>query len=158
MLSSADSPRMSSGGTQRSVISASKVEPWTGTDNESLELIYNPGGGKGSQRFTPTPPLQKEIKAFKPAENGLLYVGNKGFSGMENVNAVDSEGLSALHRAVRVDDITTVVSLLDNGADINLMSKSGFTPLHTAARYVKLVYHIYSIKRPPQISAQAPCK
>ena len=54
---------------------------------------------------------------------------------MENVNAVDSEGLSALQRAVRVDDVRAVISLLDNGADINLAGKAGFTPLHTAVRY-----------------------
>lgn len=135
MLLSADSPGLLSRGTQRSNVSVSKVEPWTGTDNESLELISNPGSGKGSRNLIPTPPLEKGIQAFKPAGNGLLYFANGSFSGVEDVNALDSEGLSALHRAVRFDDVTAVVSLLDNGADINLAGSSGFTPLHTAVRY-----------------------
>ncbi|KAJ7385745.1 hypothetical protein OS493_013778 [Desmophyllum pertusum] len=54
---------------------------------------------------------------------------------MENVNDMDSEGLSALHRTVRVNDVGTVVSLLDNGADVNLAGNSGITPLHTAVRF-----------------------
>lgn len=134
MFLSPDSPSLSSRGTQRSNISLTKVEPWT--DHDSLELISYPGSGKGSRKITPTPPLEKEIQASKPVENGLLYFANDSFSGVENVNALDREGLSALHRAVRVDDVATVVFLLDNDADINLAGKSGFTPLHTAVKYV----------------------
>ena len=108
-------------------------------DNESLELISNPGSAKGSRNASPTPPLGEEIQPFKPVENGYLNLAGDVFSGMENVNAAGSDSLSALHRAIRVDDVAAVVSLLDNGADINLSDSSGFTPLHAAVRYVELL-------------------
>jgi len=103
-----------------------------------LELTSNPGSGKRSRKIIPTPPLEKEIQAYKPAavENGLLYFPNDSFSGLENMNALDKEGFSALHRAVLVDDVATVVFLLDNDADINLVGNGGFTPLHSAVKYV----------------------
>ena len=59
---------------------------------------------------------------------------------MENLNAIDGEGLSVLHRAVRTDNIQAVRTLLDNGADINLKGKDGFTPLLAAVRYVLRAY------------------
>ena len=108
-------------------------------DNESLELISNPGSAKGSQNASPTPPLGEEIQPFKPVENGYLNLAGDVFSGMENVKASGSDSLSALHRAIRVDDVAAVVSLLDNGADINLPDKNSFTPLHAAIRYVHVL-------------------
>ena len=114
----------------RSNLSLSKVEPLI--DSEFLELISNPGNAKGSRNVSPTPLLGNETQAFKPVDS---------FSGMEHMYDVDGEGLSALHRAVRVGDVATVVSLLDNGADINLSSKGGLTPLHAAVRYVHVFNH-----------------
>ena len=64
-----------------------------------------------------------------------LYLTNGTFKGMENLNAIDGEGLSVLHRAVRANNIQAVRTLLDNGADINLKDKDGFTPLYAAVRY-----------------------
>ena len=52
---------------------------------------------------------------------------------------IDHDGLSALHRAVRVNNIQDVKNMLDCGADINLKDKEGFTPIHTAVRYVGLI-------------------
>ena len=136
---SPDSSSLSSRGTQRSNISLTKVEPWT--DNDSLELVSNPGSGKRALKIIPTPPLEKEIQAYKPVvAKGLLNFVNDNFSGVENVNALDREGLSALHRAVRIDDAATVVFLLDSDADINLVGEAGFTPLHTAVKYVDGIY------------------
>lgn len=130
-----DSPNLASRGTVTSNLSLSKVQPLI--DSEYLELISNPGSAKGSRNTSPAPLLEKEIQAFKPVENGLMKFSNESFIGMEQMNDVDGEGLSALHRAVRVGDVATVVALLDNGADINLLGKSGLTPLHVAVRYVK---------------------
>ena len=117
----------------RSTLSLSKVEPLM--DSEYLELITNPGSAKGSRNVSPAPLLGKEIQAFKPVENGLMK-SNENVLGMEQMNDVDGEGLSALHRAVRINDVATVVALLDNGADINLLGNNGLTPLHAAIRYV----------------------
>ena len=125
---------MASRGTQKSNLSLSKVEPLI--DSEFLELISNPGSAKGSRNVSPTPLLGKDIQAFKPV--GVMNFSSDSFSGMERMYDVDGEGLSALHRAVRVGDVATVVSLLDNGADINLSGKGGLTPLHAAVRYVHL--------------------
>lgn len=130
-----DSPVLSSRGTQRSTLSASKVRPWF--DNEGLELISNPGSGNGSRHQTPTPPIEIEIKPFKPTQNGLLHFSaDASLLNTGDINALDDEGLSALHRAVRLDDVEGVTSLLDNGADINILGMSGHTPLHAAVRYV----------------------
>jgi len=116
-----------------STLSLSKVEPLI--NSEYLELITNPGSAKGSRNVSPAPLPGKEIQAFKPIENGLRKFSNESFIGMEKMNDIDGEGLSALHRAVRAGDVATVVALLDNGADINLLGKSGLTPLHAAVRF-----------------------
>ena len=44
----------------------------------------------------------------------------------------DKSGVAPLHRAVRTRSSEAVRSLLENGADLRLMSKSGSTPLHLA--------------------------
>ena len=132
-------------------LSLSKVEPLI--DSEYLELITNPGSAKGSRNTSPALLLGKEIQAFKPVENGLMKFSNENFIGMEQMNDVDGEGLSALHRAVRVGDVASVVALLDNGADINVLGKSGLTPLHAAVRYVKFKGEVWhsddSARLPP---------
>ena len=134
------SPKPSSGGTQRSNMSFNKVEPRF--KNDSLELISNPGSGKITQKFIHSISPEDEVQVFKPVQSGLpLYFTNGTFEGMENLNTMDSEGLSVLHRAVLANNIQTVRSLLDNGADINLKGKDGFTPLHAAVRYVLCFYH-----------------
>ena len=143
ILLSSDNPRLTSGGSQRSNTSINKVEPWF--DNEALELIANPGSGKGSRNVTQTPPEETEVQAFKPAMNSFIYFPNEGFTANGNVNALDREGLSALHRAVRANDVGAVVSLLENGADINLEDRSGLKPLVTAARYVDVPQQHYAL-------------
>lgn len=147
ILIHSDSPIMASRGT---VLSLSKVEPLI--NSEYLELVSDPGSAKGSRNVSPTALLRKEIQAFKPVENGLT----NGFSyenslDMEEINDVDSEGLSALHRAVRVGDVVTVVALLDKGADINVLGKSGLTPLHAAVRYVQFEGSSSESTHPPPI-------
>ncbi len=49
-----------------------------------------------------------------------------------DVNYADTAGNTALHRAVKNEDIQTVGILLEAGADVNCANKHGETPLHTA--------------------------
>ena len=134
---SSGSPKPSSGGTQRSNTSLSKVRPLIYSD--SLELISNPGSTKSSRKLIP-PIDDHVVQAFKPVKTGLpLYFANGSSGEMENLNTIDRDGLSALHRAVRINNIQDVKNMMDCGADINLKDKDGFTPIHTAVRYVGLI-------------------
>jgi len=49
-------------------------------------------------------------------------------------NAVDSDGVTPLHRAVRTRSLPAVRALLDAGANIRQPNKRGSTPLHLAVR------------------------
>ena len=53
---------------------------------------------------------------------------------ISEVNSQDNQGLSALHHAARYGDVKLVDILLDNGADIDLQTRTGrATPLWIAA-------------------------
>lgn len=49
-------------------------------------------------------------------------------------NAVDSDGVAPLHRAVRTRSLAAVRALLDGGANVRQPNKRGSTPLHLAVR------------------------
>jgi len=49
-------------------------------------------------------------------------------------NALDSDGVAPLHRAVRTRSLPAVRALLDGGADPKLPNKAGSTPLHLAVQ------------------------
>lgn len=51
------------------------------------------------------------------------------------VNAKDENGVTRLHSAVTVVDLTVARFLLENGADPNVADKSGQTPLYLAAQF-----------------------
>ena len=51
------------------------------------------------------------------------------------VEALDSFGMSALHRAARDGNAEMTKDLIARGADINKRSPNGWTPLHLAARH-----------------------
>ena len=138
---SSGSPKPSSGGTQRSNTSLSKVRPLIYGD--SLELMSNPGSTKSSRK--PIHPIDgRDVQAFEPVKSGLpLYFANGALEEMaDNLNTIDRDGLSALHRAVRVNNIQDVKNMLDYGADVNLKDKDGFTPIHTAVRYLQ--FYVWS--------------
>ena len=84
--------------------------------------------------------MEAQVQAFQPSMNSFIYFPNQSFKANGNVNVLDREGLSALHRAVRANDVGAVISLLENGADINFADRSGLTPLLTAARYVEVLH------------------
>ena len=49
-------------------------------------------------------------------------------------NAVDSDGVAPLHRAVRTRSLAAVRALLDGGANVRQPNKRGSTPMHLAVR------------------------
>ena len=49
-------------------------------------------------------------------------------------NALDSSGVSPLHRAVRTRSCAAVRALLDGGADVHRPNKAGSTPMHLAVK------------------------
>ena len=55
-----------------------------------------------------------------------------------NVNAVDEDGNTALHRAADKGHMEVVTALLAAGADTNLQDKLGRTALHWAAYYGRI--------------------
>lgn len=52
----------------------------------------------------------------------------------DGVNSpIDEEGTTLLHLAANSDDPTSLLILLDHGANIDWQNAEGFTPLHVAA-------------------------
>ncbi|RYE85322.1 MAG: ankyrin repeat domain-containing protein [Methanosarcinales archaeon] len=65
------------------------------------------------------------------------------------VDVQDAEGVSALHLACRVGDLSAVEALLYAGADVSMCALENVTPLHIAARaghanIVKLLCHAHA--------------
>ncbi|XP_068755480.1 transient receptor potential cation channel subfamily A member 1-like isoform X1 [Montipora capricornis] len=122
-LTQVGSPKPWSGGKQRSVSSLNKIQPWL-DDSDFLELISNPGSGRGQRRFTQLPVEMDAVRPYHPDP----LIGS--FTGTKN-----STGLPNLHRAVRADCFWSIGNLLDKGADINEKDRDGLTPLHAATRF-----------------------
>lgn len=117
-------------------MSLSKVEPLI--YSESIELLSNPGSTNVRRKLIHPMQTNRDFQVFQSAQNGLpLDFYNDALEEMENLNKIDRDGLSAIHRAVRGNKIQTVRILLDYGADINLKDKDGFTALHAGVRYVR---------------------
>ena len=111
-------------------MSLSKVGPLL--YSESIELLSNPGSTNIRRK------LIHPMQTNRDFQNDLpLDFNNDALEEMENLNKIDRDGLSAIHRAVRGNKIQTVRILLDYGADINLKDKDGFTALHAGVRYVR---------------------
>lgn len=51
------------------------------------------------------------------------------------LNAIDREGMTPLHVAVRFNHVDIGKLLIENGANVNACQSNGVTPLHLAARY-----------------------
>ncbi len=68
----------------------------------------------------PAPETQQEVICF------LLGKG-------ADIQETDSNGVTALHRAVRFQSVAAIEKLLRQGADVNVVDRrSGSTPLHRA--------------------------
>ena len=53
----------------------------------------------------------------------------------EMLSAKDNDGFTLLHHAARCNKAKTVILLLDNGAEIDILGNYGLTALHIAVRY-----------------------
>lgn len=71
--------------------------------------------------------LQQAIR-----ENNVALV--RQYSQIEDVNTMDSSGLTALHHAASSNQTEVVLVLLDSKADINCQGQQLLTPLHVAVR------------------------
>lgn len=91
-----------------------------------------------------TPPKIEMKKTRRIPHKGGVF---RFFS--RNVDAVDSEGLTDLYKAVRDNNIGKVRTLLNKGADVNISSRRGNTPLHQASvkGYLPIVLELL-IKNP----------
>ena len=99
---------------------------------------------QGSQEFTyETFELQSTLAGLNTSgislslpqairENNVALV--RQYSQMEDVNTLDSNGLSALHHAASSNQTDVVIMLLDSKADINCQGQQFLTPLHIAVR------------------------
>jgi hypothetical protein len=71
------------------------------------------------------------IRTKKSALELIKFLVDNG----ANINAMDSEGRSALHFLIDTDDKNTLLYLIENGANPNVMNRQGQTPLDIAAKY-----------------------
>ncbi|CAL7948855.1 unnamed protein product [Xylocopa violacea] len=71
-------------------------------------------------------PLSLAIKApFKLGKDIVLALITAG----ANINQCNAEGLTLLHQAILKEDSATAIFLLENGADMNIRTANGETPL-----------------------------
>jgi ankyrin repeat protein len=61
-----------------------------------------------------------------------------------NLNYIDSEGQTPLHRSCKIGNIDIVKLLLNNGASLNLTNRHGWYPIHIASYfgYTNLVIYL----------------
>jgi len=71
---------------------------------------------------------------FCAARSGCVVMLEELVRGLEDVNRLSRQGISALHYAVYGEHADAIRFLIKNGADINSRDKHGWTPLHQAAR------------------------
>lgn len=74
------------------------------------------------------------VRAIKSGDCNAIY----SFTGLEPaiLDYTDDKGMTLLHLAVwKSQNIDIVKHLVQNGPDINVKSKAGYTPLHYAAKF-----------------------
>jgi len=71
---------------------------------------------------------------FCAARSGCIVMLEEFVRGLEDLNQVSRQGVSALHYAVHSGHIEAVRLLIENGADVNSRDKRDGTPLHQAVR------------------------
>lgn len=72
---------------------------------------------------------------FEAAANGQIDDIKTYFSTVANkVDILDQNGASALHHAAKMNRVEVIDFMLKAGADVDVYSTEGLTPLHVAAR------------------------
>ena len=66
------------------------------------------------------------------AENGDIYQLRAELAAITDIDAVNVDGMTALHSAVLNGHAECVKLLLDQSADVNIQNADGYTPLHLA--------------------------
>ena len=73
-----------------------------------------------------------EAAARGRVENVQAYISRA----RNTVDILDENGVGALHHAARCNQVQVINLMASAGANIELQSKDGFSPLHVAARLV----------------------
>ena len=132
-----------------------------GTPPPRPEAEPTPGQAPGAARSddkgpvvvvptTPAPTLHSVIAKREFAAAVKLLEGGA------DVEAKDpGSGASALHYAVKEDNLELVGLLLQRGAEINSRTRNGTTPLHTAVLYGRLEVAQYLIEKGAEIDARS---
>ncbi len=71
---------------------------------------------------------------FCAARSGCVVMLEEIVRGLEDLNRLSKQGISALHYAVHDGRVDVIRLLLENGADVNIRDKRDRTPLHQAVR------------------------
>ncbi len=71
---------------------------------------------------------------FCAARSGCVVMLEELVLGLEDLNRLSPQGISALQYAVHNRHLEAVCVLLESGADLNVRDKRGWTPLHQAVR------------------------
>ncbi|ODM92373.1 Protein phosphatase 1 regulatory subunit 12B [Orchesella cincta] len=102
-----------------------QLERWRGSDTEkeSIEIRSRPKRVKFADKC---------IFQAACASNDKGQVARMIKEGYD-INAVDEDGITALHQACIEDNFDMVEFLLENGADVNISDNEGWTPLHAVA-------------------------
>ncbi|HUK32997.1 MAG TPA: ankyrin repeat domain-containing protein [Vicinamibacterales bacterium] len=75
----------------------------------------------------------ENLRLIDAVKQGNFTAAKALISQKTNVNAVEPDGMTALHWAVRADDLPTVQMLIRAGANVNATSRYGMTPIIFAA-------------------------
>jgi ankyrin repeat protein len=61
-----------------------------------------------------------------------------------NLNYIDNEGQTPLHRSCKIGNLNIVKILINNGASLNLTNRYGWYPIHIASYfgYIKVVMYL----------------
>ena len=119
---------------------------------EVLKLLRKNGADfsiKDNQGYTPfLRSVASESASDDIEENVLEYLLNEG----SDINAVDKNGASAMHLAIRRGTIRVLECLVKKGADKDLADNQGCTPLMDALRSRKEEYAKYLLNQGADIT------